>query len=229
MSEFWSAIAGAVVGSVVGGIISYCLQLSALNAAKNERAEVATEERQALGYGLLFKIVSIVNNLGNLKLHVDECKARAVADQHPGPPVTFLLPLINIPDPVNIGPAEMGMLLSLGNDDTFNDVMNIPQIHNGILPAWAVFAAMRATFNQAVSQTIDFSTGKGEFAFNPQGPDAVKFYEADQVAADLISRAERDFAEADLVLKNVMKLLKDKLGLKISAEAKLPIRSSGGI
>jgi hypothetical protein len=108
VSEFWAAIAGAVVGSLVGGFISYLLQASALKAPRAERAEVSAQERQAPAYALVFNLIAIVNNLANLKLHVDECKARAAADHHSGPPATFLLPLVNILDPVNFDPATMG-------------------------------------------------------------------------------------------------------------------------
>ncbi|BCG88040.1 hypothetical protein MesoLj113c_41500 [Mesorhizobium sp. 113-3-9] len=225
MSEFWSAIAGAIVGSVVGGLISYFLQVSGLKAAKSEREEVAAEERKALAFSLIFKMIAIVNNLGNLKLHVDECEARAAADRHEGPPVTFLLPLVNIFDPITIEPEAMGMLLSLGADDVFNKALNIPQIHNSILPAWSAYSTMRSILNEELPQTIDISTGKGEFAFNKKGPEALKFYEADRIAAELISRAGRDFAEADLSLNEVMTLLKDRLGLNITAKAKLPMGS----
>ncbi|MGX9575761.1 hypothetical protein [Mesorhizobium sp. f-mel] len=225
MSEFWAAIAGAVVGSLVGGVISYLLQLSALTAAKAERAETSAQERRALAYTLVFKIIAIVNNLGDLKMHVDECKDHAAADNHDGPPATFLLPLVNIPDPISIDAATMGMLLSLGDDDTFNSVAKIPQIHNSILPAWSAFSAMRAAFSQLTPHRIDFSTGKGEFAMKAGSPEAVKFYETNRLATDLISRADRDFAEADLVLKNLLQLLKKRLGLKLSAEAKLPAKA----
>ncbi|CAN7574610.1 hypothetical protein [Mesorhizobium caraganae] len=222
MSEFWSAIAGAIVGSVVGGLISFLLQRDALRAARDERMAAAAEERKALAFSLIFKMISIVNNLGNLKVHVDECRARAASDRHSGPSVTFLLPLVNVFDPVTIEPPAMAMLLSLGEDKVFNKVANIPQIHNSILPVWSAYSAMRSALNDELSQSIDPATGKGEFAFNKKGREAIKFYETDQIATELISRADRDFAEADIALQEVMKVLKDRMGLKVSTEAKLP-------
>lgn len=114
------------------------------------------------------------------------------------------------------------MLLSLGDDATFNSVVNIPRIHNSILPAWSTFGAMRAAFNEMTSQHVDQATGKGEIAMKSGSPAALKFYEVNQIASEIISRADRDYEESDLALKSASKLPREKLGLKLSAVAKLP-------
>lgn len=135
-----SAFGGAIVGAIVGGVIAYFLQMSALRAQKSEREQKDHQERQALAHALVFKMLSIVNNLGHFKLQVEECQGRVIAaGGHIENPVTYLVPIVNLPMPVQLEPAEMGMLLSLGDDQTLNSVLETAPIHNSILPAWAVY------------------------------------------------------------------------------------------
>jgi hypothetical protein len=205
-----SAFGGAIVGAVVGGVIAYFLQLGALRAQKSEREGA---DRQELAHALVFKILNMVNNLGHFKLHVEECQVRAGGQaENPG---TYLLPILNLPMPVQLDPAEMGMLLSLGDDRTLNGVLETAPIHNSILPVWAQYAALRSEIHTMAPPQLDMTTGVGEFAFRQGSPVAIKFFEANQIAQQLIERATRDFGEANDTLKALVMLLRSKLGLKI--------------
>lgn len=72
---------------------------------------------------------------------------------------------------------------------------------------------------------LDMATGIGEVAFQQGSPVAVKVFEANQMAQQLIDRATRDFAEASDTLKALVMLLRNKLGLKASI-GDVPARSA---
>lgn len=211
-----SAFGGAIVGAIVGGVIAYFLQMSALRAQKSEREQKDRQERQALAHALVFKMLSMVNNFAHFKSHAEECQGRVIAASgHTENPATYLLPIINLPMPVQLEPAEMGMLLSLGDDRALNSVLETAPIHNSILPVWTEYAVLRSEINAMMPPLIDMATGIGEVAFQQGSPVAVKFFEANQMAQQLIERATRDFAEASDTLKALVMLLRNKLGLKV--------------
>lgn len=212
-----SAFGGAVVGAVVGGAIAYFLQSSALKHQKTEREALAASQRQAMAHALIFKVLTIVNDLAHLKLHVDECEAR-VADVNGKLPkfaVAYLLPLLNIPPPVHLEAAEMGMLFSIGESEVFNQVMEIAPIHNSILPVWAHYSAMKAELNVA-SSDFNLETGVGEMTFTAGSVVAIKFFEANQVAEQIAERARRDYDDADKCFQALLDLFKSELGVGVA-------------
>lgn len=125
--EFWAAIAGAIVG----GLIALVIQLVALWAAKAERKEDHNERRRALGYALLFKMIQIYSNLRQLRDHLAGAYERGLEDGLEEP-WQFVMPIVNVPDRVEFSTDEMSMLLSLGNDDVFNDLASLDQVHNSL-------------------------------------------------------------------------------------------------
>lgn len=229
MNEFWAALVGAVVGSLVSGCISYWLQRSGFNEQRLERQEQEKNERRALGHSLFFKILSITNNLTHIKAHVDECVGRAAAADPEGktPPVAFLLPLMNVADPVQLDPKEMSMLLASKEDEVFNRVLDIPPIYNSILPAWKQYAAMRAELHDAASTTIDLETGEGPMEFPSSGPTAIRFFEANGVAQRLIERAVKDHEDASETLDMLLRALNEKAGTGIAIAAKNAVAAGG--
>lgn len=221
MNEFWAALAGAVVGSLVSGAISYFLQKSSFEEQKRDRNAQKRDERRALGHSLFFKVLSIANTLQHVKNHAYECKRRAAdAGDEGAPPVTYLLPILNLGDPVQLVAEEMSLLLSTGADDVFNRVLELAPIHNSILPVWQQYAAMRAELNEITSTGIDLATGIGQSEIPLNSPTAVKFFEANQTAQQLIERAIRDEADALETLPMLVMVLNDKAGTGIAIEPK---------
>ena len=127
---------------------------------------------------------------------------------------------MNVGDPVNIEPNELALFFGLKADEVFNQLVQMAPIHNSILPVWTQYAAMRAEFNAATSASIDLKTGVGQTEFASNGPDAVKFYEANNVAKVLIERAVKDAKEATETLNAMISVLNEKLGTGIGLSAK---------
>ena len=210
-SNFWAA----VIGAVVGGAISLILQLVANRNSRKERIEAKQEADRSLAYSLSFKIVKIVNRLGNINKHVDECKKLVEGEK--GEPLawTFLLPILNMPDEIHLNADEMALLFSTKNDDLFNSVLNIEPIYNSILPVWTEYKGMRERFSAYAEQKI-VSTGVSEARFDVSGQGGIMLFEVNSLAENLIDRAQKDYAEAREILRLLLKHFNSTQRLAIS-------------
>ncbi|WP_331374331.1 hypothetical protein [Sinorhizobium chiapasense] len=209
-SEFWSAIAGAVVG----GLIAYWIQVKSLKEARNERDNERLQAEKSLAYSLLFKVIKIHNSLEHIRRHVETLKALHGSSTQPS---GYLLPLANLPSAVEFSPDEMSMLLSLRNDDLFNLVLSLDNIHNSIIPVWEYYAASRETVKQLThSIQFDPELGRSEFEVKKDSPLSVAIFEAEQIARELIKRAYRDATEAKQALDNLVSFFRSRFGFTIS-------------
>src|SRR3546814_10422982 len=123
--EFWAAI----IGAIIGGLIALGIQLLALRAAKNQRLEEAAERKKALAHALLFKMAKILSNLENFKEYLQGPLKIANEAKLEREPWELIQPLANYPDPIQFSTDEMAMLLSLKNDDLFNEILSMDQVH----------------------------------------------------------------------------------------------------
>jgi hypothetical protein len=220
-SSDFSAFGGAIVGAIVGGFIAYVLQLSSLREQRKERTQIAEQTRLALAHAVAFKMLTIVNNLRHIKDHAKACQDNVITSGgNIKNPVSYLLPLLNVAPPVHFETSEMSMLMTLGDDDLFNRVIESAPIHNSIFPVWQEFTIMKAEINASATVKIDIETGIGELAFDPNGATAVKFFEANNLAQQLVDRAFQDYEEIDKTLQILMALLREKLAINFRVDDK---------
>lgn len=215
-SEFWSAIAGAVVG----GLIAYMVQLKALGEAAKERKASSTETQKGLAYSLLFKVISIDSSLDGLKQHVDQ--GLALKERERNAHISAVLkPLANLPTPVEFSADEMALLLSLKEDDVFNSIMSLDKIHNSIIPVWNLYASLRnAVTEMQQVDNFDPDIGRSEISIKPGSPLAIKIFETEMMAAELVRRAHIDAADASRALGSLIPLLNSKLNLGVGMTRK---------
>src|SRR4051812_43689018 len=117
-SEFWAA----VVGAIVGGSIAAVLQWLALRAASNERKNAALERDQAEARSLVFKVIKIQSDFGNITRAFQEMQR--LAKQHQMPfDWQACMPLANLPRQFEFSSSEMSVLLKTKDNDLFNDVV----------------------------------------------------------------------------------------------------------
>jgi hypothetical protein len=215
-SEFLSAIAGAVVG----GLIAFLVQLQALREARKERAAQKREEENAAAYALFFKVLSISNNLNHIKNYVIE--ARTLLNSRAEMPLHVALkPLANVPSPLFFDAAEMALLLALKEPRTLNAVLSLDAIHNGVLPAWHLYASKRERFNQMVTITgIESNTGIAAITFKRGSAAEGLMYELRELAEALAARAERDAEKARVALEALIDTLNRRMNLEINFQLK---------
>ncbi len=214
--EFWSAIAGAVVG----GVITLLVQRQEQKASREERAEDRRLETKAQGYSLLFKVISIHASFAHIKAHVDDRLefAKSVSTDRIS---AILLPIANMPSPVEFASGEMAMLLSLKDDTVFNALASLDKIHNSIIPVWTMYEARRSAIaSQGENHAFDASEGKGEFDVKHGSHLEAMMYEVEAIAKELVRRAELDFKEAEEALNTLVPLLNNRLQLGVNVTGK---------
>jgi hypothetical protein len=138
-NEFWAAVGGAIVG----GIIAFVIQLVVLRAAARQREKEAAERKKALGFSLFVKMMKIHSHLHLLHEHLEEPFERDKEGGGGREPWQIVLPLANNPMHVHFSSDEMAMLLSLKNDDLFNDVISMDEIHNSTIDLFDTFKEKR--------------------------------------------------------------------------------------
>lgn len=207
MGEFWAAVAGAVVG----GVIAFGLQVINLRAAANQRREEAAARRNALGHSLMFKMLQIHSNLHVLNRHLEESFARAK-----GEPWQVVLPLANYPAKVHFSPDEMAMLLSLGDDDVFNRVLSLDQIHNARIDGFEAYGASRSAITSVMSAEMKGMVGTSDLTDAEMRFLRPKMVVANDIIEQLTALCRRDVKEAWEVASELNALLRSKVGLKFT-------------
>lgn len=134
-TEFWAAILGAVVGAVVGGLVAYVVQLKALREVRSQRDEDRRLGQQALGRALLLKTTRIYSDFADVSEDFEGYIKSAKQHGHTGNFWMFYEPMAVPPDRVEFTYDEMGMILSLDDDDVFNLVHAMDMRHNSLITA----------------------------------------------------------------------------------------------
>lgn len=215
-SEFLSAIAGAVVG----GLIAYFVQLQTLREGRKAIAAQKREEDNAAAYALFYKVLSIYNNLNHINNYVIEAR-KALQARSDLPLSAMLKPLANIASPIYFDTAGMALLLSLKEPRTLNAVMSLDAVHNGILPAWHLYASKKDRFNQLVSITeLEASTGVASISFRKGSAAEGLMYEIKELAETLAERSEPDAEKARIALESLIETLNRRLKLDINFRPK---------
>ncbi|MFC5760490.1 hypothetical protein [Rhizobium sp. GCM10022189] len=215
-SEFWSALAGAIVG----GLIALLIQRQEQRASRKEREDDRKMEAKSHAYSLLFKTISIHSSLKHIKAHIGE-RLELAKQKNIASISAVLLPIANLPTPLEFAPAEMAMLLSLKDDDTFNSMVSLDKIHNSIIPVWSLYETKRAAIpTQGGNHVFDQTEGRGEFDVQRGSHLEAAMFEVEMIAKELTRRAEQDFADADLAMKKLVPLLNDRLKLGVDVTDK---------
>lgn len=209
-TEFVSAI----VGAVVGGGIAYLVQLRAIREARRQRAEERLEIQQAFGHSLLFKIIRIFSNICNIRGHIEDCFVRAERDGLGGEPWQFVLPLANLPDPISFSPEEMGLLLSMKNDQLFNDAIDLDVAHNSLLASFEAFNGLRQKLAERLPpDVVEGRVVAGNLDREQAKRLRPKMIEVNDVIVAIRDNCAADSEKARAVLERLNRTLREKLGL----------------
>jgi hypothetical protein len=211
-NEFWAAVAGAVVG----GVIAFIIQLIILREAAKQRAKENDERRQALGHALLFKMIKIHSNLYGFDQHLEERFAEAEKDGFEGEPWQIYLPLANTPAPVRFSTDEMAMLLSLKDDDLFNDIVSLDEVHNGTIDIFRTLNARRQALTEELPAKMEGA--KGETILTAE---QLLFLRPKMVEINLLVESTREWCKTEEQntrnsLTYLHSALKEKVGLTCS-------------
>jgi len=216
MNEFLAAIAGAVIG----GGIAYAVQMVALREARKQRAEDAEARQRALGHALIFKMIRLHSHFRILNLGIRQAIATALKDGFRGQTWQFVLPTVNLPDPIHFTTDEMVMLLALKDNALFNDLAEMDERHNGTIAGFTAYAKNRVELGAMLPSAMHGNVGTAELTqdqFHAIGP---KMAEVNSLIEALIPQCEQQEQEAWSVLSRLIALLTSKIGLTLKLELK---------
>lgn len=134
-------------------------------------------------------------------------------------PWQVFLPLINLPDSVNFSSDEMGMLLGLKDDNTFNATMELDVLHNSLIDAMKVLNAdRRALTTRLQPQTSEGNKLSGTFSEKDWLTIRPAMIEVNSLAEAVRNQATRDNKQSREALEEVLALFRRKLEIKQKLE-----------
>lgn len=220
-NEFWAAIIGAVVGATVGGLIAFMIQKVALRASAEQLENEARERRKALGYALLFKIVRIHSGLENLRRHLEISLCKLETEECAGwEPWQVVRPTANFADSVHFSTDEVAMLLSLKDNDLFNDLISLDMIHNSTVELFRFHAALRESLLENLPANMEGIVGEITLSAEQAMYVRPKMVEINELVTTLNANCIQDTDRAWDVLERLNTILNDKLELGVSVVPK---------
>lgn len=219
-NEFWAAIVGAIVGGIVAALIQYM----SLRHQTSEEKKRQRERDQALGRGLIFKLMRLVSDLHNIDDHLSSSKSRA-EPQMKAEPWLYVVPIANLPDRIKVSSEEASLVLGQ-NNDVLNDLLDLEVIHGGALQAMKLYGDLR----QALTEKLPHSTFQGsvetlELPVEQMAPLRPRMIELNSIIDALHLRSKADFDLAIKTLTGVSQILAERYDLKLKLEIS-PTKSS---
>lgn len=213
-TEFWAAGVGAIVGAVVSGLISYGIQIKVLREGRNQRAEDRQISQQALATALIFKIGKTYSNISALHKHLEECFGIAGDTKPQREAWQVFIPLSNLPDRISFATDEMGLLLAMNNDDIFNLVLALDDVHNSLWGSVRTLQEEHALLLEQIRVVrFEGDVGKIELDHATQLRLRPRMIKVNRIAEQLRANTKRAMDESQEALSGAQELLRDKLEL----------------
>jgi hypothetical protein len=232
-TQFWAAIFGAFVG----GGITFLIQLYLLRQARKQRTEDRDETaklraadrlelQQGLAHALTFKLHKIHSNLHGMHGHFWGSLTEGRAKDKAAEPWQVVVPLANPPSPIALSADEMGMLLSLKDDELFNGVMDLEAVHNSLIAAVHVFNNQRTALGERVAAVSQFDGEAGYRISGVAPPETYmqlrpKMPDVNGLVEDILPMAKDALTDSRKTVQGVNALFRAKLKLTHKVEIML--------
>lgn len=207
-----SALAGTVVGAILSTASAYFFQRRQFNEAKKQKDADRFEVRKALGYSVLFKVIHITSSFHNINSHFDESFKKAAGRNMT--PWQMLIPFANLPERMTFTPEEKGLLISLGDMDLFNDLIDFDGVHNSLLDAAATYATQRQAVTDLLSAEMqDGGIGTSLISNELRQKIEPRAFALNQLVSEMREWAARDAKKSREVLNHLHRVLKKEFQL----------------
>ena len=226
-SEAWAAIIGGVIGILGSAGVGYWLQRQNLVEARIQRTDEKRERDKAMGYSILFKMIRIHTNLVHLHRHL--C-VTLEAQKKAGEGVEHWQvyhSLGRLPPNVSFSPDEMAMLLSLKDDDLFNDLASFDEVHNTSLDIFRGINGRHEWLKAQLPARMEGAVGHVELDQNQTLFFRPKMVELNMMINDAVAWCDREVPTSESLLMRLNELLRTKIDIGIKLTPKeAPAQSS---
>jgi hypothetical protein len=218
-TELWAAI----IGAVIGGLIAFAIQMISLREGRTQRSEDYKRQREVLGYSLIFKVIRILSNINSVRKNFEQADLRAKHENFSGEPWQIYRAIANPPDPISFSSEEMGMLLSLNDDDVFASILHTDVRHNSLISVIYRFNQSRSDLAQSISTSGSLRSEDGFHLSHELTSETFdilrpKMIEVNCLAKSLKEAADKYFESGQRNLFHLHKLFKDSLGFQVELQ-----------
>ncbi len=224
LQAFWitasGAIAGAMAGATASSFFSYRIQRHILREEEKFRNAEFRKSQQALGRSLIIKLGKMHSSISTVHEHIEE-SFRLLERSHGKMPLWgSLRPLAYIPDPVRFSSDELSMLMSLGDEDFFNRVLNVEPVHDSLLGAMRVYGPQRQGLLNSLPVSYSEGTVAGACMDSKDLTPALRaqMEAIDSFIVQMHRNAKRAVSESAQALNDLTKQLQVKLDLQRRVE-----------
>jgi hypothetical protein len=178
------------------------------------------ERKQGLAHALLFKVIQIHSHLHHFHSHIEDQIRKANEEGFSAKVWQIVTPLSGGPSEVAFTADEMALLLSLKNDDVFNNVISSDEVHNSIIGAFQLYHRLREELLSQIPAQMEGMRGRSELTQQQMlflGP---KMAELEHLIGSMRDNCARDVKSAWQNVLEVQALLKEKLGLSYAIREK---------
>lgn len=214
-SDAWAAIIGALLGSIVGGVISFLIQKHIIRETKKERATERLNQKKTLAQILIVKAIRLQSNLYQLHLHMEECLA--LLDESIRPSLV-MKSFANLPDRLYFSDEELGLVLSLGDNNVSNTIVLIDHVHNSKLDAFKKMIRLRRELEELLPPAQDFDeTGRSEIKLDHKQSVKLepRFIVLDNLIMEVREGLGNDYYEAEQLTSDLVRAINRSLGMKL--------------
>ena len=210
----------AIFGAVVGGLIAALIQLITLHHTNSKETKRDLEQKQALGRGLLFKLMRIEADLNQINQHLNYCKNNATPDMLKEP-WSYMMPIANLPDPIKISPEEVSLVIGPKNNEILNNLLDLEHVHKSSL---SVMRQVGKT-KEKVSRKMGRTNYSGTIGIRNVPPKLLSKLRPDMISMsslvkDAHSRSQRDYDLAQNTLQETNRILSEEICLKFKLRTK---------
>lgn len=206
------AVLGALTGAIVSFIPLYFIQNRAFKKDEKIRASEYKRSQQALGRSLVLKLSRIYSDIYIIHKNIEISFQRLNKIQSDFEPWGILKPFAVIPDKITISFDELGMLLSLGDNNLLTKVQDMIADHEMVLSEAILYGKLR----KELLKKLPVSHNEGTIASSNQdfelSPDLkVQMETINEFISKFRYHSSRGASDSKVTLNELNEFFRDKL------------------
>ena len=188
---------------------------AALLIPRWQRARDQQDKQRALAYSLVLKVMKIHSDIYKLWDHVVEQRQLAAAHGVRPDSGGFFRPLASSPTPVSFSSDELAMLFAAKDDDAFNAVLSMDEVHASVIANMQMYAEKRDALSKMLpGGEISGLVGSIELNADELARFAPFSAQLDMLVVDIAASIERHLGQAkDALIR--LHAVTINLGLKV--------------
>ena len=213
------AIVGALAGSATTGYVAYKIQDRAFKEAEKTRQKELRNTQQVQGRSLILKMMKIHSDILMIDKHLKTAFQAAKSHETTMEPWGFVKELATLPRPVHYSYDELSTLMSLGDDEVFNAVLNAEPVHANLLALVNALHSYRRELLEKLPVTTTMGTlASAEIDPESLAPLRLQMNAVNEIIDQLCQFVERGRYESQDALRSLCDLLREKLDMQHRVE-----------